>query len=195
MTIEKVVQYWYTTSRSVLLKYKGSDGYLYVGKGRVERTYFFYLFLAFRDRYMQVKVSIKWQLKVHGNVQIGTKRDTFAQVNRLTSEFESCIVHQKQTVTLKGWPFCFCMSGRSRTCDLHLSPRLRGRISTACGRAAACKHKFEPCIGVGDHFARLEKSGRKVRPLFSHLCSVSLSFPIEAASPGFDWETGELFAG
>ena len=95
MTIEKVVQYWYTTSRSVLLKYKGSDGYLYVGKGRVERTYFFYLFLAFRDRCMQVKVSIKWYLKVHGNVQIGTKRDTFAQVNRLTSEFESCIVHHR----------------------------------------------------------------------------------------------------
>lgn len=95
MTIEKVVQYWYTTSRSVLLKYKGSDGYLYVGKGRVERTYFFYLFLAFRDRYMQVKVGIKWYLKVHGNVQIGTKRDTFARVNRLTSEFESCIVHHR----------------------------------------------------------------------------------------------------
>lgn len=97
MTIEKVVQYWYTTSRSVLLKYKGSDGYLYVGKGRVERTYFFYLFLAFRDRYMQVKVSIKWYLKVHGNVQIGTKRDTFAQVNRLISEFESCIVHHEKS--------------------------------------------------------------------------------------------------
>ena len=64
-------------------------------KGRVERTYFFYLFLAFRDRYMQVKVSIKWYLKVHGNVQIGTKRDAFAQVNRLTSEFESCIVHHE----------------------------------------------------------------------------------------------------
>ena len=97
MTIEKVVQYWYTTSRSVLLKYKSSDGYLYVGKGRVERTYFFYLLLAFRDRYMQVKVGIKWYLKVQRNVQISTNRDTFAQVNRLTSEFESCIVHQQKT--------------------------------------------------------------------------------------------------
>ena len=107
MTIEKVVQYWYTTSRSVLLKYKSSDGYLYVGKGRVERTYFFYLFLAFRDRYMQVKVSIKWYLKVHGNVQIGTKRDTFAQVNRLTSEFESCIVHHKIRTERFGFFFIF----------------------------------------------------------------------------------------
>lgn len=42
---------------------------------------------------MQVKVGIKWYLKVQGNVQIGTKMDTFSRVNRLASEFESCIVH------------------------------------------------------------------------------------------------------
>ena len=56
---------------------------------------FFYLFLAFRDRYIQVKGGIKWHLKVPENIQKGTKRGTFAQINRLASEFESCIVHHK----------------------------------------------------------------------------------------------------
>lgn len=111
MTIEKVVQYWYTTSRSVLLKYKGSDGYLYVEKGRVERAYFFYLFLAFRDRYIQVKGGKKWYLKVLKNAQISTFFDTLGQINRLTSEFESCIVHQVKSYILAEWlecSFCFC---------------------------------------------------------------------------------------
>ena len=67
----------------------------------------FYLFLAFRDRYIQVKGGVKWYLKVQENVQKGTKRDTFTWINRLASEFESCIVHHKNHTEKCGSFFAF----------------------------------------------------------------------------------------
>ena len=98
MTIENYVQSWYTTvvRKNRFLPCCGVlDRHLYGRKGRVERAYFFYLFLAFRDRYIQVKGGIKRHLKVPENGQIDTEWDTFTRINRLTSEFESCIVHHE----------------------------------------------------------------------------------------------------